>query len=207
MRKFLGLQRSRNEITTGATIGLATMQIFSWTSTRRTLSLMLLTAPLMQLMCANAWGGGSITIEREALLARGTGGSPYAIVRTPDGGFVIAGDVGVAWAARVDASGVLQWEYRDTRDESLRGPSQSAFDSAVVLADNSVLLCGYKKISNAQAGLVTRIGQNGQLLEQKLMRPNDDPKYTDSAISCLRSVYSTQRLKGSTIYEDEISSS
>jgi hypothetical protein len=108
------------------------------------------------------------------------------IIRTTDGGFVVAGTTGTAWATQVNASGALQWEHLDTRDESLGGPSQSQYAGAVALADESILLCGFKTLRNGRAGLITRIGKGGQLLENRVVRPNDDDKYTFSGLSaCL----------------------
>lgn len=141
----------------------------------------------LQPLTSPAAANGSITIEREVLLARGNGGTPNVITRASDGSLIAAGSTGAAWAARVNASGALLWEYRDTRDESLGGPSQSQFNGAMVLADNSTLLCGFKDISKTRVGLVTKIDQNGRLTDQRLIRPNGDQKYGFTTITrCLR---------------------
>ena len=134
-----------------------------------------------------AASGSSISMEREVLLARGTGGTPNVIIRAPDGALIVAGSTGAAWAARVTGRGVLEWEYRDNRDERLGGPSQSQFNGAVVLGDDSTLLCGFKNLSKARVGLVTRIDKHGQLIDQRLIRPNGDQKYGFTTITqCLR---------------------
>jgi hypothetical protein len=147
--------------------------------TLRAQSIALVIAASMLSTVALAASRGSITIEREVLLAKGTGGDPQLIIRTPDDGFVVAGAAnGLAWAARVDADGVVKWEYRDTVDvgPAIREPG-STFQGAIVLADNSVLLCGNKGIEKAQVGLVVRIDTAGKRVDRQYLRPNNDAKY------------------------------
>ncbi len=127
---------------------------------------------------------GAITIEREVLLAKGTGGDPQVIIRATDGGFVVVGAAsGAAWAARTDAGGIQQWEYRDAPgSNATKGGPYSEFYGAVVLANNSVLLCGHTSAEKGQVGLLVRIDPTGKLVDQRYIRPNGDPKYYSTTI-------------------------
>jgi hypothetical protein len=130
-------------------------------------------------MSARAESKGLIVIEREMVLAKGTGGDPQVIIRNRDDGFLVAGAAsGLAYAARVDAAGTVKWEYRDTEDvgPSIKEPS-SSFQGAIVLPDDSVLLCGNKRIEKSQVGLFVRIDPSGKRVDRQYLRPHKDLKY------------------------------
>jgi hypothetical protein len=129
----------------------------------------------------------SITVDREMLLSSGLVVRESIIVRTPDGGFVVAGNRNAAWATRINAQGQVLWEYVDTRSErGITRPINSLFRGAIVLADNSVLLCGSKQTQHAGVGLAVRISPKGTVLAEDYLRPNSDNKYIYSRIDqCL----------------------
>jgi hypothetical protein len=59
----------------------------------------------------------TLRIEREVVLSPGHSVSPNVIVRTPDGGYIVAGgdneENTEAWVTRLDRNGRTQWEYLD----------------------------------------------------------------------------------------------
>jgi hypothetical protein len=139
-----------------------------------------ITATLFVIMgCTSPTWAQSIIIEREVMLEKGNDVTPSAIISTSDGGFVITGlsnGQTAAWATRVNAQGEVLWRYLDTRIENPRGRSQSVFKGAVMLPDDSVLLCGSKILSTGQVGLLTRIDASGSVKEQKNLYPKADEK-------------------------------
>jgi len=147
---------------------------------------------LVALVTAAALGGcgespdsstpdSSIVIDREVRL-EGMKGTPQAIVRTSDGGFVIAGSWGNGWAAGTTSTGTVRWRYADP--ESERSPVASGFNGAVALADGNVLLCG----QHHRQALVTILDENGQLVERRDILPPDGNAaiFLSSIHQCLR---------------------
>jgi hypothetical protein len=131
--------------------------------------------------------GRKITVEKEVLLAAGNAARPHAIVRTVEGGFVIAGSIGNAWATRVTSSGEVVWDYWDG-GRTLKNfqLNLGQFAGAVVLPDNSVLLCGSKKgpnVGDDRLGLLVRIDPSGKVLSQSSLYPNGDKEYSMSEIN------------------------
>lgn len=128
---------------------------------------------VVALMTASALEGcggsrdGSIVVDREVRL-EGVCGTPFAIVRTADGGFVIAGGCGDAWAAGTTSTGILRWRYGEPAPQN-RSPVASYFKGAVALANGHVLLCG----QHHQRALVTILDETGQLVERRDISPPD----------------------------------
>jgi len=105
-----------------------------------------------------------IVVQREMRIK--TVASPYAIAQMADGGFVIAGDRGTAWAVGTDSEGRVRWAYEEKREA---GPpaSQGHFRSVVALADGSALLCGEQKLT----ALLVKINPRGEAIERRLFFP------------------------------------
>ena len=103
----------------------------------------------------------TITIEREVILAQGKGGQPTAIIQTSDHGFIVTGNVGGAWASRLDSTGKVVWEYSDSGAE---------LNGAVNLPDDSTLLCGkdYESTSKGQIyyGFLVHLDLSGKELSK-----------------------------------------
>jgi len=139
-------------------------------------------------VAAYAASARSIVVDREVLL-KGTiaGGTATVIARMPDGGFVIAGDMGRAWAARVNVGGEIQWQFLDSQDESLGGSIQSQFNGAVMLADSSILLCGRKYTKHMIFAFITILASDGRVIEKRYLSPNEGREsYSGSFSRCLR---------------------
>ncbi|MHB1587870.1 MAG: hypothetical protein ACYCRH_08135 [Acidiferrobacteraceae bacterium] len=133
-----------------------------------------------------------ITVTREVFLERGHEILPRALVRTHDGGYVIAGFSGTPWATRVNAAGQVQWRYRAPRVPLKAGqvPGDSTYTGAVTLPDDSTLLCGYEPRPDqpySVRALLTRISPHGRVLSVQMPDPNHDPGYVLSYIQrCVR---------------------
>src|ERR1039457_815798 len=110
---------------------------------------------------ASATAVEHIQVTREIFLERGDPqffGDPTAIVRTHDGGYVIAGSIDIrrAWVARVDAAGKGLWQH------AVQGTNKNSwevsYEGAAMLPDDSAILCGYKQLEDRNiVGLVTHI--------------------------------------------------
>ena len=123
--------------------------------------------------------------------------APGAIVRVPDGGYVVAGSSGIGntygWAVRINSEGKSLWEYLDGPSDGWedRTPNVNRFNGAVPLPDNRTLLCGTKHIKGDRskniAGRVVVLDGNGQVSEARDVFPNGDSvNYHTSIEACLR---------------------
>jgi hypothetical protein len=137
---------------------------------------------------------GHITITHEVLLEEGVAADPRAIIRTDDGGYVIAGALhdNQAWATRVDSNMKVVWRHELAHPSLVWGEGMSVYESAVALSDNTTLLCGYSDIGALRApnvvGLLTRIDARGKVLTQGHLIPMKD---TDFKLAYLRSCSKT----------------
>jgi hypothetical protein len=102
------------------------------------------------------------------LLLKGKAGTPYAITKRADGGFIIAGNMGSAWAVRTTSQGAVVWKF-DEEDGA------SEFRGIVTLADGSTLLCG--NADHGLIGLVVIVSAEGRVLEERRLLPSE---YKDS---------------------------
>jgi hypothetical protein len=107
--------------------------------------------------------------------------APHSITAMPDGGMVVAGRSGRAWAARTSANGKLLWTYQDPRDENIdaavNGSStESEFFGAVSLPNGNILFCGRKGIGDRHTGgFITILNGSGQIVERRTAIPGKGP--------------------------------
>jgi hypothetical protein len=123
--------------------------------------------------CSRYKEGRYLHIERQVAISTGHSVSPQVIVRTEDGGYVIAGSDNEqrteAWATRLDARGKPIWEYVDggpQRWSDNRGAS-NRFNAAAMLEDDTTVLCGAKDLT----ALLVRVGKGGDVLERRTLVP------------------------------------
>lgn len=122
-----------------------------------------------------------IEVAREVMIESGTSITPYSITRTPDGGYVITGAVAMnhAWATRLTSALKVIWRAEEAERSVGGARDTSSYGGAVVLSDNSTLLCGMTQVGPAGVagvGLITRIAPDGQVIRrQELPLPG---KYT-----------------------------
>jgi len=123
---------------------------------------------------------GPMMDEREVLLESGVPASPHAIIPSPDGGYVIVGEIAeAAWATRVDPNLRVVWRHKLDHPSFVPAEGASEYFGAVILPDNSVLLCGYLDAGRLKTpnpvGLLTRITSKGEVLSKRQVTPlNDD---------------------------------
>jgi hypothetical protein len=138
------------------------------------------TAPLLAASCNNNGIPNpfkSIVVDRQVWI-NGTDGSPNAIAQTSDGGFVIAGARGTAWAVVTNGNGGFVWEYVDPINVLVKSQYQSEFKGVVPLANGDLLFCGSKTTpENVGHGFITILRSTGGLVEQRLLFPKDDSTY------------------------------
>jgi hypothetical protein len=120
--------------------------------------------------CQNG-SAGSITLDQEVLL-RGKAGTPFAIVQMPDGGFVVAGNMGAAWAVRTGPQGQVRWQFKDDFGDLQSNTSESEFKGAVALANGSVLLCGSKHTHEGIFGLLVVLDPKGNVVDRRKVFPS-----------------------------------
>lgn len=139
---------------------------------------------LLLALTAPCWSAstGSIAIDREIVLSPGHGGEPHVITKTMDHGFVIAGNMGTAWATRVSSTGAVVWEYWDRDDKGTTlSTRRGEFTGAVTMPDDSTLLCGVKAETAErganQLGYLVRIDSTGKVVAQDSVYPNADRRY------------------------------
>jgi hypothetical protein len=128
----------------------------------------------------------SIKIVREVIL-QGIRGQPNAIARMPDRKLVVAGVRGVAWAVGTSEDGRVLWQFEEPEDKKIETLYQSEYDTVVPLANGNVLLCGRMSTRESLAGLglITILEPDGRLVEQRVLRPNDDKKFYMARLRCL----------------------
>jgi hypothetical protein len=126
----------------------------------------------------SACAASHIEIVRDVLFERGVAISPQAITSTPDGGFVIVGTIGVAqaWAIRIDSNMHVMWRQTLEHPDPAPGIGASVYTGAVVLHDNSVLLCGWLDtgLHKKLVGVLTRVGSRGEVIDQSQVIPMND---------------------------------
>jgi hypothetical protein len=128
-----------------------------------------------------------ITVLKEALLVSGNAAAAHAIVKTPDGGFVITGSILIdtsenkVWATRVTSSGEVVWNYGmpPEADRDFKGIKGTLF-GALMLSDNSTLLCGSKapdKKGGPTTGYLVHVDAAGKVLDELSLYPNGDTRF------------------------------
>lgn len=108
--------------------------------------------------------------------------SPYTIVPSPDGGYVIAGSDNISdvygWATRLDSKGEPLWEFLDGPPDGwnkLTPPSINRINGAVVLPDDRTLLCGVKdRGRDNNPGHLVIIDRHGAVSAEKEFFPSGD---------------------------------
>lgn len=124
-----------------------------------------------------------IAMGREVLLEAGVAVTPHAMIRTPDGGYVIVGALheSQAWATRIDANMHVVWRHEVAHPSSMPAEGVSVYEAAVALRDNTTLLCGHQDTGALKTpnivGLLTRIDARGAVLDQRQLTPMSDDSF------------------------------
>jgi hypothetical protein len=109
---------------------------------------------------------------------------PKVIVADHRGGFIVAGRAALEgqesywteWVARVDATGQKTWEHDHYKEPDRDGGQMAdiGFNGVLVLADESILLCGAVSKHHIPNALLTRLAPDGQFVTETFLRPTGD---------------------------------
>jgi hypothetical protein len=120
--------------------------------------------------------------------------SPYTIVSTPDGGYIVTGSDNISdvygWATRLNSKGQPLWEFLDGPPDGwnkLTPPSINRVNGAVLLPDDRTLLCGVKdRGRDNNPGHLVIIDLQGTVSAQKELFPGgDEVNYSAEFTKCL----------------------
>jgi hypothetical protein len=116
---------------------------------------------------------------------------PQAIVRDDRDGYILVGSAGTsAWAANLGPRGNIRWSHLTPLLEA--GTIEAVYHSAVSLPDGTFWVCGAMSRpprSNEPRAMLTRLGADGRLLSQQLIRatPDEDTVTSlESFLACAR---------------------
>ena len=122
-------------------------------------------------------------LEREVFLKndRGAAMQPNVLVRSDDGGFVVAGSITATkqgWATKVAANGKVLWNYyRDLQQEDQAAFAghfvRPEYHGAVPMPDGSVYLCGDLPHPIGTSPLLTHLDAQGKLIAEQLVNPKN----------------------------------
>jgi hypothetical protein len=98
-----------------------------------------------------------------------------SITAMSDGSFVVVGGETLqnlrAWAARVESSGHVRWEFLDKAGSD---PRDNRFFDAVELPGGITMLCGVKTIDSKPTAFIDRVNAQGELLEERSFKPVEE---------------------------------
>lgn len=127
-----------------------------------------------------------IVVQREVPLI-GVSGQPNAVAQMANGGFVVAGVWGNAWAVATPGDGKVSWTYNEPPDPNIRLYQPSIFSGVATLPNGDILLCGNKVTSKGGFGLVVILDTSGRLVEERLLVPKHDQSFFFSRFDqCVR---------------------
>jgi hypothetical protein len=131
---------------------------------------------------ANA--GETIQIDRSLVLRAGSPSNQfppgaYQILRADDGDYIVSGSVNLndteAWATRLDSHGNSRWQFIDGPADAWKNGASNLnrFNGALVLPDNSTLLCGTSHLPDHKpVVLLVYISTDGKLIKEIHLIPD-----------------------------------
>lgn len=138
----------------------------------------------MALIMTNSVIAGNLekpVLEHRALIQTETNSAidPLVIVKTEDGGFLIAGSIGkfggeLGGAIRTDTQGKILWRYTTDLREKPAVPSMAPeYRGIVPMPDGSAWLCGNMPYNSSTypKGLLTHLDVKGRALDEQLLSP------------------------------------
>jgi len=150
---------------------------------------------MVVIVMMNSATAQEVTLSREAII-RGNPPDvvlqPKAIVRSDDGGFIIAGQINArqqAWAAKTDGNGNVLWRYEANVKDELPIGDGAEFNGAVVMPDGSTYLCGSMPRPRGERppALLTHLDKEGRLVFERLVFPQKMAKHGNvSFLDCIR---------------------
>lgn len=159
------------------------------------------------LLPTSAAADDHIKVTKEVLLESGSAAKLNAIVKTHDGGYIIAGAQVKGWATRLDATGKVVWRYYAKTPGKI-----SQYINAAVMPDDSVILCGnIDQIFLNSEVFITHLDKEGKVLSESLLDPLDEQKRGVRRLNACASIgdgvvlFVNTFLPGKTLYDDTVS--
>jgi hypothetical protein len=100
-------------------------------------------------LLGTARAGDTVLVQRDTQISERQA-APYVLVRTPAGGYLVAGSSGITdeggWAVQLDSNGKQRWEFLDGQAATpeLRRHARGRLNGAVALDNGYSLFCGEK---------------------------------------------------------------
>ena len=133
-----------------------------------------------------------MNVDRHVKLSPGHFMVPYQIRHASNGDVIVFGSTDEfdtrPWATRLAANGEVRWDLvvggpnGPPIDRSVR--SQRFFE-AIDFADQSTLLCGIRKVENHRVVFLDKVGPDGSLISEHLIRPTSE-KGAIVGLTCAR---------------------
>jgi hypothetical protein len=119
-----------------------------------------------------------MNVDRQVKLSPGHFMMPYQIRHAFNGDVIVFGSTDEfdtrPWATRLAANGEVRWDLvvggpnGPPIDRSVRG---QRFFEAIDFPDQSTLLCGIRRVDNHEVVFLDRVGSDGSLITEQLIRP------------------------------------
>ncbi len=101
---------------------------------------------------------------------------PWVIAKAKDGGYLVAGEIGVsAGVIKTDSHGKMLWQYSTYAHQTPSYPYKEAMYRGIVsMSDGSIWACGnMPTVPGTQIkGLLTHLDSRGRVLEERLLAPH-----------------------------------
>ncbi len=130
----------------------------------------------------SAFAADTVIVQRDTQISE-LRATPYVLVRTPDGGYLVAGSGGDGergWAVQLDAYGRQRWEFFDGQEPApgKRRHSLGSLTGAVALPQGRSLFCGKKGHNDedpmrARSGRVVIVDSDGRAEARDLYANGD----------------------------------
>lgn len=131
-------------------------------------------AGLNKLHEANNDKVNGLVLTREVIIKDKSGlvPEPRAMSKSADGGVVVAGRLGRAWAMKTDVKGELVWRYLQDQPLS-NGGYTTGFTGALAMKDGSTFLCGNTSldVKGFTPAILTHLDPFGSLIKEQLVIP------------------------------------
>lgn len=135
-----------------------------------------LTILLGIVMISSCSKAGELEVLKTVYIESGSVVDPKTIVKTNDGGFIIAGRLNEkAWVVKIDGEGNVKWRYMPPPREGVPADRQNyEYESAAVMPDDSVFLCAgvpETEEKNFGSALLLHLDKNGKVISQQYLHP------------------------------------
>lgn len=114
-----------------------------------------------------------LVLTREVIIKDESGfvPEPHVMSRTDDGGFIIAGSLGRAWAIKINTAGKVLWRNLQPPPRA-DGGYAAVFTGIVAMPDGSTYLCGNMSLPEGYTpSLLIHLDAAGHLIDEQIFAP------------------------------------